>query len=162
MLSKILSKAECANCRICCSFDSYDIWETPVVTDEIMQRSLQIDPQVRFSDISGARLFRMEREPDRDLYFCPMLDHEKGCLLGGNKPFDCKIWPLRIMRFEGRRVIVLSPVCPTIFSRPIKDIAAAARELAPAIFEQADKTPEMVKPYIEGYIILLAEEKDRR
>ena len=161
MLSKILSKAECANCRICCSFDSYDIWETPVVTDEIMQRSLQIDPRVRFSDISGARLFRMEREPDRDLYFCPMLDHEKGCLLGSNKPFDCKIWPLRIMRFEGRRVIVLSPVCPTIFSRPIKDIAAAARELAPAIFEQADKTPEMVKPYIEGYIILLVEKGGR-
>ncbi len=161
MLSKILSKAECANCRICCSFDSYDIWETPVVTDEIMQRSLQIDPRVRFSDISGARLFRMEREPDRDLYFCPMLDHEKGCLLGSNKPFDCKIWPLRIMRFEGRRVIVLSPVCPTIFSRPIKDIAAAARELAPVIFEQADKTPEMVKPYIEGYIILLVEKGGR-
>lgn len=159
MLSKILSRAECADCRICCSFDSYDLWETPVVTDDIMERALKIRPDQRFSEISGARLFRMECEPDRDLYYCPMLDHEKGCLLGDEKPFDCKIWPLRIMNFEGRRVIVLSPVCPTVFSRPVKDIAALAKELAPTIFAQADKTPEMVKPYIAGYVILFAEER---
>jgi hypothetical protein len=158
MLSKILSKAECAQCQICCSFDSYDLWETPVVTDEIMKRALEINPAQQFSQISGARLFRMEREENEDLYFCPMLDRKKGCMLGDDKPFDCKIWPFRIMNFEGRRVIVLSPVCPTVFDKPISEIKALANELAPKIFEQADKTPEMVKPYIVGYPIIVTEQ----
>lgn len=157
MLSKILSKSECANCKICCSFDSYDIWETPVITDKIKKRVLEIKPDQRFSDISGARLFRMDREPDRDLYFCPMLDHEKGCLLGDDKPFDCRIWPYRIMDFKGTRVIVISPVCPTVFSRPMSEIKALADELAPVIFAQADKTPEIVKPYIAEYPVLVTE-----
>ena len=42
MLNKILSKEECANCRICCCFDSSDIWEAPVITrskaDEILEK----------------------------------------------------------------------------------------------------------------------------
>lgn len=159
MISKILSKKECAECRICCSFDSYDLWETPTISDETMRRALEIIPEQKFSYLSGARLFRMEREPDRDLYFCPMLDHEKGCLLGDEKPFDCRIWPLRIMSFEGRRVIVISPVCPTVFSKPLNEIRSLAAELAPAIFAEADKHPETVKSYIEGYTILITEQK---
>ena len=161
MLSKILSKSECAECKICCSFDSYDLWETPVVTDDIMQRALEINPQQRFSDASGARLFVMECEKDMDLYYCPMLDHQKGCRLGDDKPFDCKIWPFRIMRLEGRRVIVLSPVCPNVYKKAFNEIKALADELAPIIYVQADKTPEIVKPYIVGYPILLVEDKNK-
>lgn len=159
MLSKILSKAECAQCRICCSFDSYDLWETPVVTDDIMKLSLEINPSQQFSEASGARLFKMEPEPDRDLYYCPMLDHKKGCLLGDKKPFDCRIWPFRIMDFSGRRVIVLSPVCPTVMQRPMSDIRKLAKELAPVIFRAADLNPEIVKPYIEDYPIIIVERK---
>jgi hypothetical protein len=157
MLGEILTREECARCRICCSFDSYDLWETPVITDGVKERALEIDCNLRFSDVSGARLFIMQREPDEDLYFCPMLDHKKGCKLGDEKPFDCRIWPYRVMRFEGRRVIVISPVCPTVYSKPLCEIKALAEKLAPTIFAEADKTPEMVKPYIAGYTILLAE-----
>ncbi|MCD7742087.1 MAG: hypothetical protein LUI06_07785 [Ruminococcus sp.] len=158
MLTKILSRDTCARCKICCSFDSYDLWETPVVTDEIMERSLKINPNLQFSEASGARLFKMTPEPNEDLYYCPMLDHQKGCLLGEKKPFDCRIWPFRIMRFEGKRVIVLSPVCPSVYAEPFDRIKALADELAPTIFAEADKTPEMVKPYIVGYPILIVED----
>lgn len=159
MLNKILSKKECAKCRICCSFDSYDLWETPVITDEVMELSKQVDPDVKFTYSSGARQYIMDKEPDRDLYFCPMLDHEKGCLLGDRKPFDCRIWPFRVMNFKGTRVIVLSPVCPNVCHREFGEIRALAKELAPKIFAEADKVPEMVKPYIIGYTILLTENK---
>ena len=57
MLTKILSRAECAKCQICCSFDSYDLWETPVITDEVQSLALEIAPQQKFSYASGARLF---------------------------------------------------------------------------------------------------------
>jgi len=161
MLAKILSKRECAECKICCSFDSYDLWETPVVTDEVMKRSLEVKPDQRFADVDGTRLYFMEKEPDIDLYYCPMLDHSKGCLLGDDKPFDCRIWPFRIMRFEGRRVIVISPVCPTVFKKPISEIRDLAYELAPVIFAEADRNPQLVKPYIAGYPIMLAEDKSK-
>lgn len=153
-----MTKDECAKCKICCSFDSYDLWETPVITDEIYQRVLELKPEQKFSDASGTRLFVMEREPDRDLYYCPMLDHKSGCMLKDEKPFDCRIWPLRIMRFEGRRVIVISPVCPTMFSKPLKDLKAVAKKLAPVIFSEADLEPDIVKPYIIGYPILVTED----
>lgn len=161
MLSEILSKSECAKCRICCSFDSYDLWETPVVTDEIKALALEINPKQEFSTASGARLFIMQKEPDEDLYFCPMLDHKTGCKLGDKKPFDCRIWPFRIMDFEGRRVIVISPVCPTVFHKPLDELKSFAKKLAPVIFAEADKTPEMVKKYIVGYPILVVEDKAR-
>ncbi len=27
--------------------------------------------------------------PDGELFYCPALDAEKGCMLGVDKPFDC-------------------------------------------------------------------------
>ena len=56
MLEGLLSKAECAACRLCCKFDSYDLWDTPLVTDGIMLRALELDPAQRFSEASGRRL----------------------------------------------------------------------------------------------------------
>ena len=35
MLRNILSPETCAKCRICCIFDKYDVWETPVVDCKI-------------------------------------------------------------------------------------------------------------------------------
>ena len=32
MLSKILSKSECASCKFCCSFRRKSLWETPIFT----------------------------------------------------------------------------------------------------------------------------------
>ena len=158
MLSKLLSKDDCARCRICCSFDSYDLRETPVVTDEVMLRSLSIKPGQRFAEVEGTRLYLMQREPDSDIHYCPMLDHERGCLLGDNKPFECRIWPFKVMSFEGRRVIAMSHICPRLFSKPLSELHALAAELAPAIFAEADRTPQIVRPYTTGYVILLAED----
>ena len=159
MLNKILSKSECAKCRICCSFDSYDLWETPVITDEVMELSKQVDPDVKFTYSSGARQYIMDKEPDRDLYFCPMLDHEKGCLLGDRKPFDCRIWPFRVNDLAGKRVITVSPVCGTVFSLPLSTLTGFLNEdgFADMLFRTAKLHPDMVKPYMDGYPILAVE-----
>lgn len=157
MLSKLLSKSECANCKICCSFDSTDLWETPVVSKTLRDEILDDYPELRFVTKNNSYLFRMEREPDEDLYYCSVLDHEKGCVLGDNKPFDCQIWPLRIMDFNGKRVITLSPVCPVMIKKPLCDLQMLAKELAPIIFSEADKNPDIVKKYLPGYPILFTE-----
>ena len=159
MIGKLLSREECAKCRLCCCFDSYDLWETPVIENSTRQRILEdFKPDQDFLDLEDHSLLKMQKEPDRDLYYCSLLDHDKGCIMGTEKPFDCRIWPFRVMDLNGTRVIVLSTVCPVVQTRPLCEIQAVAKELAPQIFAYADRAPFAVKKYISGYPIMVAEE----
>ena len=128
---------------------------TKVIADAVEE----FKPDQKFLELDDHCLMKMDKEPDQDLYYCPMLDHERGCIMGTEKPFDCRIWPFRIMDLYGTRVIVLSLVCPTVQKRPLCDIQAVAKELAPQIFAYADEHPYAVKKYIHGFPIMLAEEK---
>ena len=154
MLSKLLSKSDCASCRICCEFCNEDKWETPVVTDELKEYILEKFPEATFENYGGNRIMGVRQE-DNDLFACLMLDREKGCRLGDNKPFDCRIWPFRLMNFCGRLVITVSPVCPTMSGKPLSELQKLAYELAPTIYGEAEKHPEIVKDYIENYPILV-------
>ncbi len=159
MLSGILSKEECAKCRICCCFDSSDIWEAPVITKEKQAEILKnYNPNQRFVQKDGNTILDMKKEDNEDLYYCSMLSHETGCIMKDNKPFDCRIWPFRIMSLNGTWVITLSPVCPVVKTRPLDKLCEAAERLAPIIFAEAEKNPQIVKPYINGYPILAVKE----
>lgn len=157
MLSELLSRAECAQCKICCCFNSLDIWEAPIISDDNKDRISGILPHTQYEKVGNSSVIKMNREPDKDLYYCDVLDKEKGCMLGDEKPFDCRIWPLRVMSFEGKRVIALSMICPVVKTRPLDKIAQTAQRLAPMIFETASKNPDLVKPYETGYVILVTE-----
>lgn len=159
MIGKLLTREECAKCKLCCCFDSYDLWETPIIEDITRQLILdKFKPDQQFFEHEDHCLLKLQKEPDRDLYYCSLLDHEKGCIMGTEKPFDCRIWPFRVMDFHGTRVIVLSTVCPVVQTRPLCEIQAVAKELAPQIFAYADRAPFAVKKYISGYPIMVAEE----
>lgn len=155
MLSKILSKEECAKCQICCCFDSSDIWEAPVITkskaDEILS---SYNSGQKFHAKDDYYILHMEKEADKDLYYCSMLDKHNGCVMKDNKPFDCRIWPFRIMDLNGTRVITLSPVCPVVKKHPLEELSDFAEEIAPVIFKEAKANPVIIKPYINGYPIL--------
>lgn len=155
MLNQLLSREECAKCKICCCFDSSDIWEAPVITKEKADEILnKYNPDQKFLSKENYSILEMPKEPNKDLYFCTMLDHETGCLMKDNKPFDCRIWPLRVMKLNENIVITLSPVCPIVKQRPLEKIMKTAENLAPEIFSEAEKNPQIVKPYIKGYPIL--------
>ena len=158
MLTEILSRDECANCRFCCAFDSYDIWETPVITQELASKiRLLHNPSQEFIQKGNCYILKLSPEDDSDLFYCSMLDKQKGCMLGDEKPFDCKIWPFRIMNFQGRRVITVSPVCSTVYNKKLSELMEFAKKLSPLIFEQADLHPEIIKDYMIGHPILLIE-----
>ncbi|MGN0623388.1 MAG: hypothetical protein ACI4JA_05510 [Oscillospiraceae bacterium] len=160
MLKNLLSPDECAKCKLCCSFDSYDLWETPVITRDKANQILQdFKPDQEFVKRDEHFLLKMKKEPEVDLYYCSLLDSDNGCILGSEKPFDCKIWPFRIMNFNGTKVITLSPVCPVVNSRKMEDIKKTCEEISEEIFAEAEKHPEYVKPYLKGYPILAVEEK---
>ena len=53
MLKKILDSKSCAACRLCCQFDRYDAWETPVFTAEICERIRSAKPETEFVTKDG-------------------------------------------------------------------------------------------------------------
>ncbi len=158
MLKKILSPASCAKCRICCGFVDDDKWEIPLVFSEIKDK---IEEKFGFNLVPRGNeyVFDMSFDGDKVIY-CPAAS-EHGCVLGELKPFDCSIWPFRVNDFCGRRVITVSPVCPSISEISVKDLSDFVRQdgFAELLFKTAAEHPDMVKPYINGYPILLAEEK---
>ncbi len=161
MLSKLLSRKECAECRICCCFDSSDIWETPIIDSITQQKVKSINPNQEFLDFENnknSKLLKLKKQLDEDLYYCTLLDKNIGCKLGAEKPFDCRIWPFRVLKLDSRLVVGLSPVCPVVAKRPVEQVAEVARELAPMIFEYAKKNPDIVKEYKPEYTILVVDD----
>lgn len=159
MLKKILSGDSCAQCRLCCVFDRYDIWETPVFTDEIRRKILEAKPAAEFITKDGGFIFKAEELGEDELFSCPALT-ENGCMLGDDKPFDCRIWPYRIMEIGGRRAITIASVCDELYNRPLSQLVGLLKDgLAEKIFTYAESHPEIVKPYCEGYPVLMFEGK---
>ena len=90
MLTKLLDRSTCAQCRLCCVFDRYDVWETPVLSEEICRKILTLLPEAEFiSKGQESFIFRVRELDENDLFTCPLLDPQKGCRLGTEKPFDC-------------------------------------------------------------------------
>lgn len=155
MLKNILKGSDCASCKICCVFDKYDLWETPVIDGELEKLISEKFPGVSFVQKGNEKIFRMEESGD-GLYRCPMLDPQKGCRLGDSKPFDCRIWPFRVMELGGKRVISMASICPEMFAKPLSELCGELDRdgLAEKIAAFADSHPDIVKPYENGYPIL--------
>lgn len=154
-LKKILSSESCGKCRVCCGFTRDDIWEIPLVFKED-RRAVEEKLGVELSPRGGEFVFDMEF--DGDISYCPALS-DNGCVLGELKPFDCAVWPFRVNMLGNTRVITVSPVCETVFSLPLKALSDFVNEdgFADALFAEARKHPDMVKPYIDGYPIMAVE-----
>ncbi len=159
MLKEILSGSACAECRLCCVFDRYDVWETPVFTDEIKNKIKEVKPEAEFLPKDGGWIFKVEELDENQLFNCPALT-EKGCMLGDEKPFDCRIWPYRIMKIGDKRAITLASICDEMYNRPLSELVDFLKKgLAEKIFSYADKHPEIVKPYYDGYPVLIFEKE---
>lgn len=158
MLKKILDNRTCAECKLCCIFDRYDIWETPVF-DEHAKNKLESLADVEFVQKDGGYIFKAEKFDDEGLFTCPALDSEKGCMLGDEKPFDCRIWPYRIMQIGDKRAITIAGICDAMYNKPLSELVGFLKKgLADTIFRYADSHPEIVKPYDNSYPVLMFEE----
>lgn len=160
MLSKILDKSSCAKCRICCGFDESDKWEIPLIfaeTRDEVEKKLGVKLNPRGNEF----VFDMEFDGDKVIY-CPAAS-EKGCTLGDLKPFDCMIWPFRVNQLGDWRVITVSPVCGSVSGLPLSEIMefVHADGFAERLFAEADKHPDMVKSYIDGYPIVAVKKSSK-
>lgn len=159
MLSKILSPEQCAKCRICCGFVDSDKWEIPLLAGDDERRAAETLGTV--TEIPGTKccVYSMKFNGNEIIY-CPAAS-EKGCRLGAERPFDCRIWPFRVMDLNGTMVITLSPVCPEVIKLPLETLSGFVNSdgFAEKLFSHAREYPETVKPYISGYPILAADQK---
>lgn len=154
MLKEILSRGTCAECRICCGFDTTDLWETPVFFPELKEKIKAENPEIKFMPYKNAYLMKMFEPDSEGLMLCPMLT-ETGCALGDEKPFDCRIWPFRVMKLDSRLVITLSPICPSVQELSVKRVSEFLKEskLSDLIFKTAESNPAIIKDYIPDYPI---------
>ena len=128
MLNRVLTKADCAECKLCCGFYEDEIWEAPIT------RNLSYN--------------------EKGLYLCPELG-EDGCMLGEEKPFVCKLWPFRVMRLGGFTVLALSPLCKKVNDKPLSELLAFVEEELAELAQNGMKSePEHIKEYKDGYTIL--------
>lgn len=163
MLKGLLDQKTCAACKICCGFDNTDLWEMPVMTEKAAEILSALKPDTSFIKCGKGYVTDAGALADNELFYCPALDHEKGCMLGDNKPFDCLIWPFRVMETGDKcfRMITVSPVCPEIYNRPLVQLSEFISEkLENTVFEYAENNPEIIKTYKEGYPILAIRKVD--
>ena len=126
MLEAILEKKTCAECRYCCVFDATDIWEMPLVDAAVREAVLAALPGTSFNPDGDDWRFAVNAPADGRLVNCPALTAH-GCMLGSDAPFECRLWPMRVLVRDGRRVLALSPGCKALAALPISTVAAHAR-----------------------------------
>ncbi len=163
MLTKILSGKSCAACRVCCVFDRDDVWEMPLVSEQLkeyIEKEKIVDTD--FVPAGKEYRFSVEFEENEELVNCPALT-DTGCALGKNKPFDCSIWPFRLMRIDENLCgITVSPVCGTVSALSVSSLSDFVnnhrydngKTLLEIITAYATEHPDIIKPYIENYPIL--------
>lgn len=150
MLKSILSPNTCAKCRICCSFVSADAWETPVFTSNSIDYNKKWFK--RYGNKSHTLHFFFEN--DTEIKLCPYLDENSGCVLSEeDKPFDCKIWPIRVMRKDDKIIIALAKICKGIGVGDIEKVKNLLEEsLYDKILKEIKIHPDIVKEYSDEYI----------
>lgn len=163
MLSKVLEKSTCAKCKFCCSFRRCSLWETPLFPENTVEKLESLGSyQFDMNDDNG-KYGRMHlqnsynTDDENEEVPCFFLDPDKGCMLSyEDKPFDCKIWPLRIMKKDDEYVIALTPTCPSIGKEPSDELQKLVDDgLGDVIYDYAKTHPFIIKDYKEGFPVLM-------
>ena len=159
MLSRVLSRSSCAACKFCCSFRRQSLWETPLFPPEVTEKLSKPNEYGVVGEFRDGQIVLggyKTGDPEEEVP-CTFLDPERGCILKPeDKPFDCSIWPLRIMNKDGKLVIALTPTCPSIGAVPNKALVDLVQDgLGDKIFEYTTTHPYIIKEYREGFPIIL-------
>lgn len=154
MLSGLLEKQQCAECRFCCVFDGEDFWEMPSLSKATADSILEVKPETKLEEVDGDYTFSTDNLT-LETYPCPALT-STGCSLPNElKPFECSIWPFRVMELDGELVLAVCNDCKGLEGLPeiIVDIFGNANVRRVA-FNYAKEHPQIVKPYHTNYRVI--------
>ena len=158
MLSTILSKQSCAACKFCCSFRRQSLWETPLFPPEVVEKLSKPNEYGMVGEFRDGQIVLggyKTGDPEEEVP-CTFLNPNRGCILKPeDKPFDCSIWPLRVMNKDGQLVIALTPTCPSIGAVPSQVLTELVKsDLGEKILVYAKSHPYIVKEYQVGFPII--------
>ena len=71
-----------------------------------------------------------------------------------NKPFDCKIWPVRVMNNNGKKVLAVAKLCPNFKDDKSKLINLINEELEEKIKDYIAKNPYLINDLKEDYQVI--------
>ncbi len=155
-MKSVLDKEACARCRICCSFVNADVWEAPAFNEKeynIIANHRKINSGV-FEKICDEYRAVYHFENEKEILLCPCLDEEKGCVMGDDKPFECKLWPIRVFEIEGEIRIGVSKLCPEFLEETEQKLRILMGEgIMDRITEEIEKNPSVVREYTDEYIL---------
>ena len=157
-VADLFGGAVCAGCRYCCFFSEGDIWELPVISDDA-QRELGAlagkpgapDDTV-YSFNKGKRFFTPVYNGER-LFRCPALGAD-GCVLGGERPLDCRLYPFRIMSRGGERILAVAKDCRAGITDKQLNEFVREKDLFREMLQLADSGEINVVEYDETYFII--------
>jgi len=156
MLSALLSGKTCAECRNCCVFEEQSAWEVPTFSAEAIAR-LPEDSSCQVQ--ADGKRFRIILPYDgtHTAKKCPFLNDSTGCtLMAEEKPFACKLWPIRLMRDETGAVFpALYNGCPGIPAEKTEAVCALLNSgLLARALQEAERDPSLILPYHGNYVRL--------
>ncbi len=157
MLGSILSSDTCRECRLCCIFDKTDLWELPILTPAEAEKAESICGREQTTHKDDEYTFKSPELSGEEICRCPLLT-EKGCALPReDMPFDCRIWPFRMMKEnDGGLVIAVSELCGGLSGKTQNELSDFLKDgLADVIFSYAKEHPSHVKPFMTGYKVIL-------
>lgn len=161
MLTHLFTPEQCAQCKLCCNFHRSSAWETPAL-DAALVASLQHAGVPLEQRADGSCSFRLTFHTTlpEETANCPMLDTRSGCTLPREqRPFECRIWPLRLMRtHSGHLALGLYAHCPAL-TPPVRSalVREATSTLLPVLLEQAKRFPLIIRPIDPAYTIIWQE-----
>lgn len=159
MLTHLFNAATCARCRLCCNFRPASVWETPYLEEALCEQLTSLGiPLCTRAD--GSRSFALSFRTDSpdETADCPLLDPARGCTLPrGARPFECRVWPLRLMYAEsGELCIGCYTACPALAEPSVRErlVAYASGELLPLLLDYARRFPRSVRPLHPAYAVI--------
>ena len=156
---EILSPADCAKCEYCCSFRRQSLNLTPCFAAETVEEIKNMYPDARFKTRqNGTVTIDLDDKYHTDDSGEEALCHfnRKGCILPDHlKPFDCKLWPFRLMKNGDRLQLALVPTCPRIRKDDPQKLRRAAEVVAKEAAGYAKTHPEIIIEYREDYQIIM-------
>lgn len=158
MLTHLFTPEQCALCKLCCNFHRSSAWETPVIDDKLATTLNESGvPMIYRKDGSRTFCLTFTSSDPSESANCPVLDTCKGCMLPREqRPFECRIWPLRLMREDdGTLILGLYLNCPALTpSVRNKIIQEATGALLPMLIEEAHRQPLIVRPVDPAYAVI--------
>ena len=156
-LPEIIPQEFCLACRGCCRFAHADsVWPPTLLDREIdmlMQR--HIPPSV----ITAAKKVRVVPDSSGiNNYACVFLNEQDSrCGIYKDRPFECRLYPLLIMRREAKIFLGYDPHCPFVqahreeasFKEYIRVVAAWV--MSPSVRRLLIEDPRFIQEYPDAH-----------